>query len=50
MTLHQYEEKFHDELIDNWRGGSWKDYVSQCYEEYMESIDEQKITDWENKQ
>lgn len=50
MTLQQYEEKFHDELIDNWRGGSWSEYVRKCYAEYMESVEEQKITDWEDRQ
>lgn len=49
MTLHQYERKFYDELIDNWCGGSWKEYTRQCYAEYMENLDEQKIAEWENR-
>jgi hypothetical protein len=50
MTLFQYERKFYDELIDNWRGGSWKEYVKECYREYMDSIEEAKIAEWESRQ
>lgn len=48
MTLKDYEEKFHAQLIDNWRGGSWSEYVRDCYHEYMDSLDEAKIAEWEN--
>lgn len=47
MTLLQYERKFYDELIDNWHGGSWSKYVNECYQKYMDSVDEQKIAEWE---
>lgn len=50
MTLQQYEEKFHAQLIDNWRGGSWSKYIRERYQKYMDNMDEQKITEWENRQ
>lgn len=49
MTLHQYEEKFLAQLIDNWNGINWDEYVRDCYREYMDSIDEEKIAEWENR-
>lgn len=48
MTLQQYEVKYLDQLIDNWNGINWHDYVRNCYREYMDSVEEQKITEWEN--
>ena len=47
MSQQDYEEKFLDQLIDNWNGISWDDYVRACYREYMDSIDEAKIAGWE---
>lgn len=49
MTLQQYEEKFLGELIDNYPGINWNDYVRSCYREYMNSVDEAKIAEWESK-
>ncbi|AGN34352.1 hypothetical protein VPSG_00033 [Vibrio phage pYD38-B] len=48
MTLQDYEERFLGELIENWPGIDWDKYVRQCHEEYMDSIDEAKIAEWEN--
>ena len=47
MSQQDYEEKFLDQLIDNWNGISWDDYVLACYREYMDSIDEKQIEKWE---
>lgn len=43
MALHQYEEKFLDQLIDNWNGIDWDKYVKSCYDEYMNSVAEQEL-------
>lgn len=43
MTLHQYEERFLDQLIDNWSGIDWDKYVKTCYDEYMNSVAEQEL-------
>lgn len=48
MTLQDYEERYLDELIDNWPGTDWDKHVRACYREYMDSIDEAKIAEWEN--
>lgn len=48
MTLQKYEVKYLDQLIDNYQGGGWSKYVRECHREYMDSIDEAKITEWEN--
>ncbi|AZF88614.1 hypothetical protein [Vibrio phage P23] len=50
MTLQQYEVKYLDELIDNWSGIDWDEYVRDCYQKYMDSMGEQKIAEWENSQ
>ena len=47
MSQQDYEEKFLDQLIDNWNGINWDDYVRCCYREFMDSIDEAKISRWE---
>ena len=47
MSQQDYEEKFLDQLIDNWNGIGWDDYVLACYREYMDSIDEKQIEKWE---
>lgn len=43
MTLQDYEDRFLDELIDNWRGIDWDKYVKTCYDEYMHSVAEQEL-------
>lgn len=50
MTLQDYEERYLDDLIDNWNGINWDKYVRACYREYMDGMNEQKITEWENTQ
>ena len=43
MTLQDYEEKFLDEIIDNWNGINWHEYVKNCYDEYVNSVVEQEL-------
>lgn len=47
MTLENYESRFFEDLIDNWSGTNWGEYVKSCYAEYIKSIDEEKIAAWE---
>lgn len=43
MTLQDYEERYLDDLIDNWPGVNWDKYVKSCYDEYMHSVAEQEL-------
>lgn len=49
MTLQDYEVRFLDELIDNYQGGGWSEFVKRCHESYLESIEEIIINNWENQ-
>lgn len=44
MTIQEYEEKFYDELFDNYNGQlSWNDYVKHCHGEFMALLAEQEL-------
>lgn len=44
MTIQEYEEKFYDELVDNYKGKpGWCVYVNRCYQDYLDSVAEQEL-------
>lgn len=49
MTLQDYEDKYLDQLIENWNGIEWDKWVRHCYESYLEGVEEIIINNWENQ-
>lgn len=49
MTLQDYEDKYLDQLIEDWNGIEWDEWVKSCYESYLESVEEIIINNWENR-
>ena len=49
MTLQDYEDKYLDQLIEDWPGIEWDKWVKSCYEGYLESVEEIIINNWENQ-
>lgn len=49
MTLQDYEDKYLDQLIENWNGIEWDKWVKSSYEGYLESAEEIIINNWENQ-
>lgn len=44
MTIQEHEEKFYDEMLDNYDGQlAWNDYVKNCHSEFMALLAEQEL-------